>query len=245
MAAVFTLPLAYSAPLAAIFLIVPWVLSKFVFKYGVLLIMPGPTPEMEQFWMGTCWFADDLDTFEGLGIGFVYKYKSGAKHAYQMLRAWNYGKYVDDEGNIRVSIIREGQGRYVAIFYPGDRVQSQVEAEMKVRQKTGPHSEINVRTMRPFIWACLDYSKDVPKQEMVDTLIRMEYLLLKTFYIEDDKIKEYAKRPFRLKCFLIADRTDQQLGELESQLAWEDPLEQYPKDLLRIIKRVRSKQVIP
>lgn len=119
--AAFTLPIKVTVPLAIVLVLIPLILDRFVFLYGAFLVMPLPTPDMERFMIGTCWYTDDPHTFEGLGIGLVYKYESAARDAYQMLKAWNYGRLKDEDGNINISIIREGEGKFSVIFYPGER----------------------------------------------------------------------------------------------------------------------------
>lgn len=238
--AAITLPPQLSIPIAVLLVVFSLLLNRFIFVYGALLVMPGPTEEMHQFMIGTCWYADNTETLEGLGIGLVYKYKSAAQHAYHMLHAWNYGKFIDDEGNIKASFVNEGGGRYSVLIYPGPRVQSQVAAEMAALERLGPKSEVDVRRMHFYIHCCLDYSDEEAKQRMVQSLPRVEYLFLNTFFVDGNQLKAFAKRPFRLKRFAYADRSDPNLGQLEQLVSWSDPTENKPQDVLDIVERVRK-----
>ncbi len=239
-AAALTLPPQISIPISVGLVITSILLNRFVFVHTVLLVMPGPTEEMVRFWIGTCWYAEDMETMEGLGIGIVYKYRSAAQHAYHMLKAWNYGKLIDDEGNITASFINEGGGRYSVLFYPGERVQSQIAAQQAVSEDLSSNSEVEVQRMHFYMYGCLDYSNDETKQRMVESLPRIEYLQLNTFYIENNDLKAFAKRPFKLKRFKYALRDDQNLGELEKLTSWSDPVEGKPKDVIETVERVRK-----
>lgn len=203
--------------------------------------MPGGTDNMQRFAVGSCWYADDGKTYAGLGLGLVYKYKDAARDAFQMLKTWNYGKYIDNDGNIQLSLIREGNGRYGLVIYPGERIRSQIEVEMGMKKKTGPKSLINIKTLRYFIHLCLDYSNDKQKQKMVETVPFLEALNLNTAYLKDDQIVTYSKQNFRLKKFNVFDRNDPDIGQLEAMLLWENPIEKTHEHIIDVVDRVRGK----
>jgi hypothetical protein len=235
-----TLPVELSLPLSFLLVVIPIFLSKFVFKYNSILIMPMPTDEMNQFAVGSCWFADNLETFEGIGLGIVYKYRSTAKDAFQMFKAWNYDQYIDLDANIRISIILEGNGRYSILIYPGERFKSQLLAKERTQESVGQNSHINVITMRYYIHLCLDYSNDKLKQKMIESLSFMEYLQFNIVHIKNDKLLNYSKRNFKLKGFSVCERNFVDSDSIESKFLWENPLEKYPEHTLDIVKRVRN-----
>ncbi|WP_447400193.1 hypothetical protein [Vibrio harveyi] len=103
----FSLPLVVSLPISLFITIIPLVLDRFVFRYEVMHLMPMPTNEMLVHRLGTSWGANNIETMEGLGFVVIFKYKHVAKDAYNMLKAWNYGKVIDTSENITFNVVRE------------------------------------------------------------------------------------------------------------------------------------------
>jgi hypothetical protein len=195
---------------------------------------------MERFRIGSCWRAQNPATLEDIELGIVYKYENAARQAYHMFRTWNYGRFVDDDGNIDVCVVIEGDGRYSLIVRPGRRLRSLLAAEDAVASGVGGKAEVEVCSAHYFMCFSLDYRNDPEKQQMMEGLQRIQYLRLNTYFIEDDHLKAFSKRRFRLKRFRVHLRNEIGTGTLESQIGWKDPQESVPKDVLRLVDRVRA-----
>jgi hypothetical protein len=234
----FTLPLEVAVPICIVLTIFPILLDRFVFIFHIFHIMPMPTEAMLLHRLGTSWFVKEMDTMEGLGIFIIFKYKNAAKDAFSMLKAWNYGKVVDTSENITFRAVREGGGRYSVFVYPGDRSDSLKYSENLAKENLGAQSHINVRVAKFFMQFCFDYSDDTLKTKCIESMPHVSELLLNVGYLEDGEIKSYSKRGFRLKNFTLKNRTDNELGEIESRLIWDDPKGNLPEINQSLIERV-------
>ncbi|WP_233008026.1 hypothetical protein [Rheinheimera faecalis] len=237
----FSLPLEVAVPVSIAFTIIPFVLDRFVFIYGVLHVMPMPTQGMLSHRLGTSWFTENTDTIDELGFVIIFKYKDVAKEAYDMFKAWNYGKVIDASENIAFRAIREGDGKYSVFVYPGDRTESLQYSESLAKEIHGPSSHINVIVAKFYMQFCFDYSSDELKTKCIESMPYISELLFNVGYVEAGEVKTYSKRGFRLKNFIIRDRSDSKLGEIERRLSWDDPTGKLPEINQSLVEKVNKR----
>lgn len=221
--AFFSLPLEASLPIAVLVTIIPLILDRFVFSYKVLHVMPMPTEDMLVHRLGTSWVANDTETMDGLGIVVIFKYKHVAKDAYNMLKAWNYGKVIDCSENISFKAVREQNDMYSAFLYAGDRIESIKASEALAKEKHGEKSKIAMSIAKFYMQFSFDYSDNELKKKCIESLPYVDELNLNVGYVENNEIKMYSKRGFRLKNFSLTNRSDVAKGTIESLNEWVDP----------------------
>lgn len=221
--AFFSLPLAASLPIAILITTIPLILDRFIFRYKVLHVMPMPSEDMLVHRLGTSWVANNIETMEGLGIVVIFKYKHVAKDAYNMLKAWNYGKVIDQSENISFNVVRELGGAYSAFLYPGDRIDSIRASEALAKENHGNNAKVAMKVAKVYMQFGFDYSDNELKRKCVESLPYVDELNLNVGYIHDDEIVMYSKRGFRLKKFKLTDRENVATGTIESLSEWVNP----------------------
>ena len=219
----FTLPVEFAVFISILFAILPVALDRFIFEYKVFHIMPMPTEEMLIHRLGSTWFTDDVETMEGLGFMVMFKYKEVAKDAFNMLKAWNFGKVIDSSANITFRAVREGSGKYSIYLYPGDRFDIVRSSERHAKKELGEKSETSMIVAKFHMQFCFDYLDDELKIKCIESMPLVSELLLNIGYVENGEIKAYSKRGFRLRDFSIKDRNDSTLGEIEQSMEWSNP----------------------
>ncbi|WP_229652727.1 hypothetical protein, partial [Vibrio parahaemolyticus] len=218
-----SLPLVLSLPLAVLITTIPLILDRFVFRYKVLHVMPMPTNDMLVHRLGTSWITNNTETMEGLGIVVIFKYKQVAKDAYNMLKAWNYGKVIDLSENISFNVVREQGGTYSAFLYAGDRLDSIKASEALAKDRHGSNAKIAMSVAKFYMQFSFDYSDSDLKTKCVESLPYIDELHLNVGYVRDGEIVMYSKRGFRLKKFSLTDRVDVPDGTIESLNEWISP----------------------
>lgn len=236
----FSLPLEIAVIISVVFAIIPFILDRFVFIYNIVHIMPMPTEGMLSHVIGSSWFSKDTDTMDGLGFIIVFKYKEPAKEAFSMLKAWNYGKVIDASENIAFRAIVEGDGKYSIFIFPGDRIDSLRYSESIAKDKYGTASCVALNVVKFYMQFCFDYSNEELKMKCIESMPHISELILNIGYIENDEIKIYSKRGFRLRNFTLKDRYDSNIGAIEKSLNWEDPTSKLPQINQALVDRVNE-----
>ncbi len=237
----FALPMVWAVSISILIVILPIILGRFIFEYTILHVMPLPTDDMLRYNMGSSWFADNLDTLEGLGIALIYKYKETAQEAFQMLRAWNYGKIIDKHSNITLSTVDEGNDKYSIFIFPGDRIESLHGTKSIIEEGAGKNSEVKVNVAKYYIQLCFNYEGDSLKKKCIESLPYVKELILNVGYIENDQIKMYSKTGFRLQRFSFQERESPSLGQLEKVFPWSDLSAKQPDIFKAITEKVNRK----
>ncbi|HEY5549357.1 MAG TPA: hypothetical protein VIL17_07170 [Coriobacteriia bacterium] len=219
--AALTLPPLAAVGVTAALTVLAWVLNRTVFKYVAVLVMAMPTEAMERFWFGTACIADP-ETLENTRFALVYLNRTAARDAYRMLVTWSFGKQVDTEAHIRLSIVDEGDWRYSIFVAAGERAPAREEVARILRERAGGRAVVQVQTSHPFLRNCVDYS-DVPDmQRVMEALPFFEEVGLEVRYVQGEKLVPYAKKPFRLRNFTIIKRADLAQDAYEREFPWED-----------------------
>ena len=227
-------------PIAILVTVIPLALDRFVFRYRVLHVMPMPTEDMLVHRLGTSWVANNIETMEGLGIVVIFKYKYVAKDAYNMLKAWNYGKVIDQSENISFNVVREQGGTYSAFLYAGDRVDSIKASEALAKENHGSKAKVAMSVAKFYMQFGFDYSDNELKTKCVESLPYVDELNLNVGYICDGEIAMYSKRGFRLKKFKLTDRANVATGTIESLNEWASPEGKLAPINQALIKEVNS-----
>ena len=239
------LPYFIALPVAIVLILTPYFLKKVILKYNILLFMPLPTENVIRFLLGTTWYTGNTETLDETGLGLLFKYKSAAQDAYNMLKAWNYNKLIDKENNIECIFINEGESRYTIIIYPGDRYRSINYVEHKTSRMYVEKSEADIMSVRFTMSFCLDYSKEDLKITIVEALPRLEYLNLNTFYIDKEIMIPFAKRSFKLYGIKTIDRKDVVKGSIEDFYKWKNPDIDTPIDIKNLATAVNKNYKVP
>lgn len=234
------LPIELAVPISIALTLIPIILDRFVFTYNIVHVMSMPTDEMIAHRLGTSWFTDDTETMEGLGIVIIFKYKHVAKDAYNMFKAWNYGKVIDASENIAFRAVREEKGKYSVFVYPGDRIESLEYSEAVAKEKLGEKSDVKVNVAKYFMQFCFDYEIGSLREKCIESMPHVSELNLNIGYIENNDIEMYSKRGFRLKNFSLKDRSEIDSGEIEGNIEWGDPLGKLPEINQALIEKVNE-----
>ncbi len=234
--AFFTLPIEISAPLAIIGFLFPLILERTVFAYRILWLPPMSFVFASR--IANCWFL--YQTNEGLspGLGLVFEERREAKETYQVLRSWNYGEYFDSEKNINVTIVRESPTRVSIFIYPGRRLRKQLQIEAEIQESLP--SDVEARAdlvLKTWIQSSADYADRPDVLEQIDLIAQGRQLLLNTFYVANDRLRQYAKTSLRLGKATVIAREELSDDTLEYHHQWTDPREVCPEALERV-KRV-------
>lgn len=241
---VLTLPVFAALLITAFLSLLSWVLNRVLFRRRTLLVMASPTEAMNRYSFGTAWSCD-ADTMGDVILSLVYLNRSAARDAYHMLSTWSFGRRIDTEGHIRLSIVDEGDARYSIVVMPGEREPAQMQAAALVRQTVGPKSIVDVSTLRPFIRNCVEYSTRPEVDRVMQSLPFKEYVMLQVAFVNHDRVVPYAKQAFRLYKFVFRRRADLPDCVLEADLLWEDLRSKAPAYIRDVADRLDRESKTP
>lgn len=231
--AFFTLPIEISVPLAVIGFLFPLVLERTVFRYSILWIPPVSLVFATR--IATCWFLGQTNKSLLPGLGLVFEKRYEAREAYQILRSWNYGAYVDSDQNITVTIVQESATRVSVFLYPGKRLRRQFQIEAQIQEKLPSDVEAKAdNVLKIWIQNCADYADRPDVLEQIDLIAQGGELVLNAFYVANDRLRQYAKTPLRLKTVTVVARDELSDNTLEYHHQWADPQETCPEAAERV-----------
>jgi len=218
----FTLPTILAGSVSVIALLVPWIVSRIIFVHHLLWVMPPLSAESERNRLGTIWFQEELKGKWLLGLGLLYEDFESAKDAYNVLRSWNFGRFIDEVGNIQISIIAEGDHRYTMLICPGNRHEAEEYLKASVIAERPQNTAAVVSRLFYYTVTCANYSDRLEVEEDIQSLKRLNTLLLNTYFCDGSKIRPFAKRFFKLKRFRFLERSKLNSQDLEFHLQWTD-----------------------
>ena len=237
-----TLPPILAGVVSVIALIAPWIVSRIIFLHHSLWVMPSFSEDSERNRLGTIWFWEELKGKSLLGLGLLYEDFEYAKEAYNVLRSWNFGRFIDEEGNIQVSIIDEGDHRYSMFTYPGKRSQGEEQIKARVYAGHAENTAAFVSRLFQYTTTCANYSDRPEVEERLQDLKRLNTLLLNTYFCDGREIKPLAKRFFKLKRFRFLKRSDLTSKDLEFHVEWSDGRAMEPEKTKRVDELTRLMQ---
>lgn len=202
----FTLSLIVAAPVAVVALIAPWLISKLVFEHHIVWVMPPFSPEAERNRLGTIWFKEPLAGKEYVGLGLLYEDREWAKDAYNVIKTWNFGRLIDTEGNINITIVSEGDHKYSMFVYPGLRPSGEKAIRDSFLATQPASTAASVSRLFYFTNTCADYSDRPQVEGLVATLGHRNRILLNTFYCSGDEVHPHSKRYFQVNRFRFEER---------------------------------------
>jgi hypothetical protein len=217
-----TLPTFLAGTVSVIALIVPWIVSRTIFVHRVLWVMPPLSAASERDRLGTMWSVQEVKGKRVLALGFLYEEFKYAKEAYNVFRSWNLGRYIDEDGNIAVSIIDEGNHRYSIFTRPGNRSKAEEALRTSVLAKQPRNTAAVVKRLLYYTITCADYSDRPEVEEAIQTLKRLNTLLFNTHFCKGDEITPFAKRYFQLQKFRFLKRSSLTPRDFESNFSWTD-----------------------
>lgn len=238
----FSLPTILALITSSLFVLVPFVMNQLVFQYKVMHVMPIPdNDDVVRYALGTSWFAEEIDTLSGLGLSIIYKYRETAKDSYSLLKSWNYGKVIDQNANITLSIVIEGNDKYSLFIYPGNRDESLNNTKSLVEAHEGPNAETKIAVMKFHFQFCHDYSNDELKKKIIGGLPYVKELLLNVAYVKNDEVIMYSKKGFRLQRFFFQERSSLEPGTIEYANTWSDLASKEPEIHKAAAQRINKK----
>lgn len=234
--AFFTLPLMISVPFAIFCALASWLAPKLIFRYPQIFIHSGiPLVDELNKRIAFIWCKAPFNGQLRSELGILYETREAAKTAYQILRSWNFGAFIDSESNIVVSFVYEGSSKYSIVLYPGERQKVKDYIRSSTLAELEPSSEVDiVAEMKPYMVNCADYTDRPEMLEFIESLKGNDVLLLNTFYLKDNEPIAYAKRGLQLKHINFLKRENLSSGTLEFHLRWKDPNKECPDTVERV-----------
>ncbi len=232
--AFFSLPTPASVLLAVFGAILPVLCTTICYTSRVMWVMPIWSERSDSNRLGVIWFKKSYQGKERTGLGLLFEDRDCAKEVFIVLRAWNFGNFIDDDGNISLSIIREGNHRYTFFLYPGMRefAERQIRAEVESRE-AGTHE---AQVFRLFQWTCMSITCDdhPEKEEAIESLGTGQVVLLNCYHATRNGVEAYSKRPLVLKRLRLCDRALVPARSLEAMQKWEDLPAIQPRTVARV-----------
>jgi len=185
--------------------------------------------------LGFSWFCEEEDNQKIPGFSISFEKKYDAKHAYSILKSWNYGGYKDTNRNISVNFINECNNKYSVFVYPGDRIYREKQIISSLKNEFPSNSEFIINN-KLYIWIqnCSDYSNKPEMLEVFELIKESGKVLINTAYVVDNKIKFYAKRNFLIEVIRFIKRQELTDTDLETKHIWEDQIKKYPDTAKRV-----------
>jgi hypothetical protein len=246
--AFFSLPPVASVSLAIVGIALPALATRLCYVSPVLWVMPTWSDRTNSNRLGVVWFKEPYQGKQRVGMALLFEDRECAKEAFVVLRAWNFGNFIDTHGNILLSIVREGSHHYTVFLYPGKRKAGAAQIDREIKATKGPNHEAQIRHLLRWTSTCINCEGDPNKENFIESLHYDKVLLLNTMYATDTGVKAYSKRPIILKAFDIIDRLNIQPGTMEHFSLWEDMKStqvQSARRVKELEKLIRAEQVIP
>lgn len=246
--AFFTLPPVVSVLMAIAGIVLPVLATRLCYTWPVLWVMPTWSERTHNNQLGVAWFKEPYQGKQRAGIGLLFEDLDCAKEAFAVLRAWNFDKFIDPHGNIRLSIIREGEHCYTVFLCPGERRAGATMIDRQVKAKKGPNNEAHIKHLLRWTATCINCEANPDKENLIESLRYDKVLLLNTMYATETGVKEYSKRPLVLKSFNLIDRDEVQGGALENLSTWENMRSTQPQSARRVMeleKMILAEQTVP
>lgn len=231
-----SIPIPFAVVIAIICVAIPLLIEKIVFRYNIVWVFPELTDLLFNR-LGFTWFYDEYNGKKTAGFAIIFERKYEAKHAYSILKSWNYNQFIDKLGNISVTFIDEGDNKFSVFLYPGERKVREEQLLASIKKKYPRNSEFNIEK-RIFIWIqnCGDYSDRPEMVELFKSIKESDNILLNTAYVINNEIKSYAKRNFVIEKIRFIKRQEVTDRDLERIQEWEDPIKKYPDNADRASK---------
>lgn len=218
-----SLPPVIAGLISLVLAITSYFFSKIGFTVSIFHVAPIPSLRVTEAKLGSLWALDkDDEGKEKTYFGQVFKTKAAALEAFRLLRAWNFERYIDEEGNIILRVIRDELDRYTIMLYPGERGIRKYYDEV-ARREYGSKTLTNVTDLRFFFFTHADYWNRPQIKGIVEALPKTSPVYLNCFYFDGQVPKPVSARFLRLPKAELVDRKDVHEGEMGFGLEWKDP----------------------
>jgi hypothetical protein len=211
-----------AGPIALVLLVFNVFLERIRFYVRVLHVMPIPTEYVLQNRIGSLWGIAEHKGAQTILFGHLFRTQRAAKEAYQLFRAWNFGDYIDRNGNIVLTLVREECARFTILLYPGDRGVT-AHAEHKVAEEHGDTTKAVVSKILFWFVTYADYWKRPDMKALMERLPDCSNVLLNCYFVQNGEPQSVAKRHLELSKIVVIDRSEVAPGSLESCILWEGP----------------------
>ncbi len=197
-------------------------LERIRFYAHVLHIMPLPSDHVIENKIASMWGAEQWKGEPAIVFGQVFRTRRAAKEAYQLFRAWNFGDYIDRDGNIVLSIVREELNRFTILMYPGERGVDGFNSA-QIQQEFGERTNSVVSKIVFYFATFADYWNRPNMEAIIDNLTVCPRVLLNCYFVRNGDIRPVARRYLELSKVMVVSRAEVPQGSLESRVKWEGP----------------------
>ncbi len=184
--------------------------------------MPLPSDYVIENKLASLWGVEDYRGVKTFVFGQVFRTQRAAKEAYQLFRAWNFGDYIDRNGNIILSVVREELDRFTLLLFPGERGVSD-HADSMIAEEFGQETEAVVSRIIFWFATYADYWKRPNMKAIIEQLPTCSRVLLNCYFLQDGEPQPVAKRYLELSKIVVVERSKVTPGSLESCVRWEGP----------------------
>ena len=198
------------------------ILERIRFYAHVLHVTPFPSDHVIRNKLASMWGVEECKGKPAITFGQVFRTRRAAKEAYQLLRAWNFGDYIDRHGNIALSIVREELDRFTILLYPGERGIA-AHASDQVRAVFGDRTNPVLSKVVFWFVTYADYWNRPKMKAVVDNLPACSRVLLNCYFVQNGELQPVARRHLELSKIVIIHRAEVPEGSLESCFNWEGP----------------------
>jgi hypothetical protein len=217
-----TLPPLLAGITTVVLTAVPILLRRIGFTISVLHIMPMPSRGVIESRLGSLWDIEDKEGQFRVVFGQLFTTKAMAKDAFRMFRSWNFGRYIDDVGNVHLRVIREELDRYTIILYPGERGVKEMHTK-RVKSELGQLASCVVKDVRFFFYSHADYWNRKHMKDAIEKLSKAPSVLLNCFFLVNNKPVPVSQRTIQINRIELIDRKEVKQGEMGYGLEWKDP----------------------
>jgi len=225
-ASFFILPIIIAAPVSVASLLLAIFANLVIYRYCVVAIHPPIADDFDHHWIGSLWGIED-ETDEPF-FGLLYETQEAAKSAFQSLRTYTSGKYIDSSGEIQFRVVKETENKFSTFVYPkrgGSRIKS---VQSRIQSQLPSNSKLEIREYNPFVQISTDHSNDASTKKLLNELNANKKLFINAFYVKDDKPVVYSAKNIQLTNFRLVSREDLTPEDVEYCFKWYDAKKTMP-----------------
>jgi len=233
----FAFPAAVAVPFAVLCAVAGWLANNILFRHPYILVHAGTDLIMEErnARIGFVWSKRDLRGRFYPELSVLYETRRAAKFAYSVFRSWNNNRYIDEAGNIVVSVVHESGRKYTVFLYPGARAHFKEQVQAGFFERLPADSEPYLASeMKPFYFNSADYSDRPEMMEFFEWVRGQEEMLLNSCYVRQNTPVPYARHPLRIQVPDFHERSELTRDMIEYHKAWDDPNKACPETVARV-----------
>lgn len=242
--AFFTLPTYVAVIIAVLLLLSSIFIQRIIYIKPILFAHAGiEFSVLNQNRLAFVWKINFTKKSKNVHLNLLYKDKVSAKNAFLIFKAWNYNNLLDNEDNVRVTVIDEGDRKYSIFIYPGERAlfKNVIEKHSAIED----NEKGNIHKIIPEIKFFLNNHSDYSNNDVMGNLMKdfkiVEKLIINTSYLKNDKIIQANRKGITKKGLVKYKREDLDKNTIEYTVKWNDINKTDPalvKDVEKIKKTI-------